>query len=597
LQAATSSEAFRLEAAHEWMAHDPFGRPRPTDRSSAPCNLTDTSGAVVLHAARNGYVSFRVLVHGQGGYHLAAFMEGPLEVDLYRAWYHRVSGACWPDALIPVRQQVLRIPDPDNRIEGQTTQEFWVDVFIPADVTPGQVTGQIRLTTKGRAALLPVHVHVLEAILPDRPCIVMDHNSYGSRWLPAMYPQSFARAASAVRRWEQTIELMQDYHRLVHEHRGLFHNLGYGHSGEFDPIYGPRATGRGREKELVDWELYDRQYGPLLDGSAFETAAPGMPPPRQPASPVWAIYTPINPDWPASYLLWGEPGYEVEFNRCVGQFDDHLRENGWTHTHIEFFFNHKKRYRWFEWDGDEVKHLKDMRYHQEMVRLWEQAIGDTPVQWVYRSDASWQMVSQFERMSGHRSFWVCGEFHRWYPDQVRQVLDRGDTVWWYGGTPPVQAATSSILSNVYQTWARGLGGYCAWLTTDPGPDPWFDCDGCATGSIYPGERFGIGGPIPSIRLKVQRNGIQDIDLLDQVAKSVGNATTVRRELERIIPIQIWSRPPPAAEQLPPEEWDSRNLADEHEPVYRAKEALDPFWWQVLRDRALAQGANDGRSSP
>jgi hypothetical protein len=323
----------------------------------------------------------------------------------------------------------------------------------------------------------------------------------------------------------------------------------------------------------------------LLDGSAFETPAPGMPRPRRAATPLQSVYTPINPDWPADYLWWGEKGYEVEFTRCIGQFDAHLQQKGWTNTNIEFFFNHKKRYRWFGWDGDEVKHLKDMGYHQEMVRLWEQAIGDTPVPWMYRMDASWQMANQFKMMAGHKNFWVCGGFHRWYPKEVRQVVERGDTVWWYGGTPPVQASTSGILSNVYQTWARGLHGYCAWLTTSPGRDPWFDCDGCSTGSIYPGERFGIEGPIPSIRLKVQRNGLQDIDLLDQATKAAVTVTAARQAFERAIPIPIWTPPPRAAQELPPEDWDSRNLAEEHEPIY-GEAKLAPSWWQAIRDQAL-----------
>jgi hypothetical protein len=591
----TSLDKFGLEAVHEWLAHDPFDQPKPADVSARPYGVTDSSGAVVLRAARNGYVSFRVLVHGQGEYRLSASMRGHLEIDVFRAWYHRMRGAegrppaYWPDALIPVRdQQVSRIPDPDNRIEGQTTQAFWVDIFVPTDATPGQVTGGVQLTTNGQILVLPVHVRVLKATISDQPCIVMDHNSYGSRWLPDLYPKAFAHVESAAQRWDLAIERLQHYYRLVHEHRGLFHNLGYGHSGEFDPIYGPHAVGRGREKKLVDWELYDRHYGPLLDGSAFATPAPGMPPPRRRASPVWSIYTPLNPDWPASYLWWGERGYEVEFNRCLGQFDAHLRQRGWMDTHIEFFFNHKKRYRWFGWDGDEVKYLKDMSYHQEMVRLWEEAIGDTSVKWVYRSDASWQMANQFEMMAGHKNFWVCGGFHRWLGDELRQVIDRGDIVWWYGGTPPVQAATSGILSNVYQTWARGLHGYCAWLTTNPGRDPWFDCDGCATGSMYPGERFGIAGPLPSIRLKVQRNGIQDIDLLDQATKAKGNATSLCKEFEQIIPIPVWTEPPRAAVERPPEDWDSRNLSEEHEPVYQERKTLDPFWWQALRDRALVR---------
>jgi hypothetical protein len=575
---------FLLEIAHEWLAHDPFGRPKPADVPSAAHPATD------MRAAWNGYVSFRVLVRGQGAYRLSLSMGGSLEADLYKAWYHRLPGVegqpatYLPDALIPVHEgQVFHLPDPDNRIEGQTAQEFWVDVFIPVGTAPGLVEGQAQLTTDGESISLPIRLLVLQVTVPDQPSLVMDHNSYGARWLHDLYPRAFAAAGDEMRRRHLEIETLHHYYRLVHEHRGLFHNLGCGHSGTFDPIYGPRMAGRGREKRLIDWELYDRHYGPLFDGSVFATATPGMPPPRRPASPVWGVYTPITPDWPASYLWWGERGYAVEFTRCVEQFDAHLCRNGWTNTRVEFFFNHKKRYRWFGWDGDEVKYLKDMRYHQEMVRLWETAIGDTPVSWVYRMDVSWQMANQFDVMAGHQSFWVCGGFHRWYRDQVRQVIARGDTVWWYGGTPPIPAATSSILSSVYQTWARGLHGYCAWLTTAPGRDPWFECDGCATGLIYPGERFGIEGPIPSIRLKVQRNGIQDIDLIGQ---ATSNSASVRNELEQIIPIATWTRAPRAARELPPEDWDSRNLAEEHEPVYEG-ESLDPFWWQALRDRALA----------
>ena len=129
---------FHLQVAHEWLAHDPFGRPKSADISSAACPATD------VRAARNGYVSFRVLVGGQGTYRLSVSMSGDLEADLYKAWYHRLSGSreqpetYLPDALIPVRgQQAFHLPDPDNRIEGQTTQEFWVDVFVPVETAPG----------------------------------------------------------------------------------------------------------------------------------------------------------------------------------------------------------------------------------------------------------------------------------------------------------------------------------------------------------------------------------------------------------------------------------------------------------------------------
>jgi hypothetical protein len=591
-----SAANFTLSASHEWIAHDPFGKVRTADQ---PATLPDSAGgAVVLTAARNGYVSFRLLVRGAGEYRLAAKPGGGLEIDLFKAWYHKLhaeSGApaeWWPDALVFVpKRAAFRLPDDDNDVPEQTTQEFWVDVFVPRDATPGEAKGKIDLTAGGQTISLGIRVQVLPQTIPDEPCVVMDYNSYGCRNLTEMYPKAFGRARRGEAHWNKCIEILHNYHRVVREHRGLFHNLGYGHAGSFDPIYGPRTEGSGRTKNIVDWDYYDRHYGPLFDGSAFSKAAPGGPPARQAATPVWSAYTPINPDWPASYLWWGQRGYEVEFTRGMAQFDAHLREKGWTRTYMEFFFNHKKRYRWFEWDGDEVKYYHDMDYHEKMVRMWESVTADSPVRWVYRMDASWHMKKQLREFGGHRNLWVCGGFFRWYPEEVRAALGRpGELMWWYNGTPPVQGGSTEILALPYETWATGMHGNCQWLTNSPGPDPWFDCNGANTGAVYPGERFGIDGPIPSIRMKVLRNGIQDLDLLTQQAKRAGTLEKVRAEVGAGVAIPIWKKPPRVANELPPEDWDGNNLSAEHEPVHEAKKALDPFWWQGIRKRALSQEA-------
>ena len=130
-----------------------------------------------------------------------------------------------------------------------------------------------------------------------------------------------------------------------------------------------------------------------------------------------------------------------------------------------------------------------------------------------------------------------------------------------------------------------MHGFCAWLTVSPGKDPWFACDGAATVSMYPGERFGIPGPIPSIRLKVQRNGIQDVDLIDQAARQAGRLEETRGEITGSVPITLWEKPPSAALELPPEDWDNHNLATEIEPGTLPIEEIDPMWWAAIRDVA------------
>ena len=99
--------------------------------------------------------------------------------------------------------------------------------------------------------------------------------------------------------------------------------------------------------------LTEMVLGPLFDGTAFSASRRG---PR----PIPFVYLPINPEWPASYEFWGERGYEAEFVNVLSEMEHHFREKGWTHTNFEVFFNHKKRYKGFPWDGDEVRFQKEI---------------------------------------------------------------------------------------------------------------------------------------------------------------------------------------------------------------------------------------------
>ena len=90
--------------------------------------------------------------------------------------------------------------------------------------------------------------------------------------------------------------------------------------------------------------------------------------------PIPFVYLPINPEWPASFLNWGEPGYEAEFVSVVSAMEQHFREKGWTHTKFEMFFNHKKRYKGFHWDGDEARFAQDDPPLLEYSRLLKSAV-------------------------------------------------------------------------------------------------------------------------------------------------------------------------------------------------------------------------------
>ncbi|MBI3472235.1 MAG: hypothetical protein HY013_12840, partial [Candidatus Solibacter usitatus] len=347
-----------LQMWPEFARPDPFGAVVSQDRSAATPDLNRVEGA------RGGYVSFHLVVKTQGDYSLSFEIGGgKLQAGLYREWFHFTDSdkKYYPDALIPVTLPYKsRLPEPDNRIPQQTAQAFWVDVWISPEAAPGLYRATATLAAGGRSVQLPLQIQVLGAVVPENDAIAVDHNSYGSSFLGNLYPKlnrpGFFES-------DALFSLIHAYHRLFYEHRGVFHQLGYGHGGKVGPEFAPALAGSGRSKHVSSWDLYDRHYGPLLDGSTFAGSRRGV-------RPIPFAYLPVNPEWPASFLWWGEPGYEAEFVNVVSEMERHFREKGWTKTRFELFFNHKKRYKAFPWDGDEVRFPDDDRYFLEYGRLW-----------------------------------------------------------------------------------------------------------------------------------------------------------------------------------------------------------------------------------
>ena len=578
-------------ACSEYRSVLPDGKIKSVDESELDHWRIEAGGQVKLTSPRNGWASLRVVAEGRGEFAVRAEGDGTVAVDLYREFYHKMAGEeelYLPDALVPVASgATLAVPDANDPAVGQKVQSLWVDLFIPADAAVGPHAVKLVLTAGGEEQTIEVVVDALDVAYPDEDCIVLDHNCYGNSWIPGRYPNSVPTEAGDARD-EAMIAITHAYHKICFEHHGLLHMVGFGHSGATKPLFAPKATGAGKTRHLTDWTTYDKHYGPLLDGSAFADC-------RRKARPVYAIYTPITPSWPADYLGWGQKGFDVEFTNCLKDFDAHFREKGWTETIVEYFFNHKKRYRYFAWDGDEPRYARDDVYWKKFGELLWKAVEGSPVKWKFRSDSSWMQAEHWKTLAGVVNFWVNGGFIRWFEKEVHEgPMARGDIVWTYSGGPGVPDASSDIIQNAYKTWIRDFTGNCNWLTTDCGREPWTNNDGAQTGLMYPGEKFGIFGPIASSRLKVQRNAMQDINLLEIVAQSRGK-DKVKADLIPTIPIELWDSKPSGIRELPPDEWCKENLESDIEPNEMKADKIDPLWWQAVRDyaRKNAQEVNRG----
>ena len=576
-----------LKLSPEYRRPDPFGGIVAADRGGDTGLVTELR----LETARGNYASCHLVVLSPmgGDYELrvAAPAGKSVSVDLFREWFHRLksSGAYYPDALIPVASPYrAKVPDTDNKITGQTAQAFWLDVYVPATTRPGQYEVIASLDAGGRTVQRTIRLQVLDAVVPDEDAIAVDHNTYGTQWLASFYPSLAAQANGRFFSSDAFFRLIHDYHRIFYEHRGVYHQLGYGHGGKVGPEFAPVLEGDGRKRHIADWNLYDRHYGPLLDGSAFAQS-------RRPARPIPFVYLPINPEWPAAFVNWGEPGYETEFVNVVSAMERHFREKGWTQTNFELFFNHKKRYKAFPWDGDEIRFQEDFPYLREYRRLLDLSVPkDSPVHFVFRADASWTMEQEFKDLAGIINFWVCGGgMLSWYPWAVPMLKQRGDIVWSYGGTPTVDRGAVHIATDIARAWMWGIDGYVRWLTTDPGPDPWFNFGGGDTVLAYPGDRFGVAGPIPSVRLKLQRNVAADLAILKSLEKSAGPANLraqVANRFNGTKPEQWWTPRPPMAD-TPPQDWSNNDFERVPEPDRPKFDKLDPAAWQHVRDLVLS----------
>jgi hypothetical protein len=582
-----------LEALPEFLRSDPFGAIVAADRSGIhlSSSIYGTQRRTTLTGCRGGYVSFHLVVKlpSPGDYTLRMAIPdrtNKVQVDLFREWFHFADSdkRYYPDALIPVRGSYSsRLPEPDNRIPQQTAQAFWVDVYIDPDTRPGTLLGKATLKAGAKITTLLIQLTVLDCVIPAEDVVTVDHNSYGSSWLADQFATSYQQNRDHWFESSQFFGLIHAYHRIFYEHRGIFHQLGYGHSGKVGPEFAPVLEGSGRAKHITSWSLYDRHYGPLFDGTAFSGS-------RRGARPIPFVYLPINPEWPASYEFWGEAGYEAEFINVVSEMERHFREKGWTHTNFEVFFNHKKRYKGFPWDGDEVRFPKDLKYFLDYGRLLKKALPDTPVHFIFRADVSWDMEQQFKTLEGVVKLWCASggilSFYKGAPEMLR---DRGDVVWYYGGPPSVTDSSSAITEFPLRAWLWGVNGYVHWLTVSPGADPWFHFDGGQTALVYSGERFGVNEPIPSIRLKIQRNCLQDLAVLDSL-KDRKPLESLRAEAAHRYnnsKLDDWWNPRPALADLPSDQWLGSSIDDATKHTRQALRTPPASGWHNLHEYVLS----------
>jgi len=507
------------------------------------------TNTIKLFGGRNEFVSFQIVIEkNKDDLHKIfvnptdllgskARISADSNIQIFKELFLKLNNIWYPDALLPFNlagTTPLELPEPDGSIPGQRILALWVDMYIPHQIPPGAYTGKVMILHRNtnKQAVLNVRLEVGNYTLPDELGVDVDLMNYGYLNIERGFPD-------LVQDGPRHRAIEREFFRMAHEHRMTFSIVPYNHDGSIPKGQKPELEGVGDQIRIKDWKSWDERYGPVLSGEAFVDL------PRT-GQPVAHFFLPYNLMWPSDMRNWKRPEYRIEHLRISEQFRKHLAERGWTKTQYQIYYNHKAHYNFFPWDLDEPTRPEDLDALSYLGEILKAAFPENDkIQVLYRLDIGHfhcenVVACKNKRQTGMKAVSVLSPFVRlwninsqhYYPNlpEARKLKAQGKTVYFYSGTPAVR---EDLLNAVFWGW-RGFryeaDGICFWNATDwgdwdtdaPPADPYLTAGGRYEGFsmiFYPGSKFHYDGPIPSLRLKALRRGLQDFEYLRLIEKS------------------------------------------------------------------------------
>lgn len=360
------------------------------------------SSTVRIAAARGEIAAFNLALEaGEKVEDLKVEVAGldGVQPKLWRTWFVPVKNTWQAEYAIPMKSgEALSIPAADNKVKDQKTAVVSVDLIVAESATPGEKSGTITVSGAGGSAKLNLKVQVYDATIPKEIHFAPELNCYGG---PGTAGTDF----------------FFDSFRVAHYNRCHINRVPYSQQGNIHPDWAPQVAADGH---VTDWSTFDKNIGPLLDGSAFKDN------PRA-GVPVPYIYLPLHEHWPLPFLKYYDPGvktkgkdwknlhdikakpiedslpkeYADAFVRCSTDFAKHFEEKGWTKTKAECFQNNKHQYAHdgpggTAWMMDEPNEALDWRALNWYAALFKKGVAQAGIknaQMVTRSDVSrpqWQ---------------------------------------------------------------------------------------------------------------------------------------------------------------------------------------------------------------
>lgn len=491
------------------------------------------SGRVTLASAINEVVAFQLVLRSAAGTvgnvrvavgdlvsetgrisaadNVQLFREHVIAISRYRSWFLRLSGPGqasreYPDALIPLSAprggQPLSVPAGRN-------VPVWVDIRVPPGTEAGLYRTVFRITSgAGTVQEVPLELTVWPIALPDLTALSMpaavDHETLfahhlvyqGASYVPrrmALEEPLHAEAAA----------LLDETFRLLHAHR----------LSPFLKRFYPTVKLTADRTVVVDWDDYDRAVTEYLDGTAYADRVPAR---------AWPL--PIDRDLPAQGASGPSPLYTQMFASYLKACAAHFREKGWYDRHFV----------WYDPLEDVGPDAPLAAVPSEAAQAFARRVraAEPSARFLATYPAQDMGAYGWYGLAGARSAALDEQVSifcpsvRWVDASVMRVhREAGRRTWFRPDEPPfsgslaieadpVQARSLAWAADRVGASAVLLHGVCDW-----GAAPWETAiERPAQRSdnwlIYPGGFAGLAGPVPSIRLKSLRRGLQDLAYLE-----------------------------------------------------------------------------------
>lgn len=560
---------------------------------------------ITLHGAGNEIVAFQVAIASQralsgltlqfddlvgpvtlnAAQHIEPFLQHYVRTDDASYSWGTDGGAgalpwrgrWWPDALIPF---VDPYDDAHPPVIGnfaidpavRPLQAVWVDVWIPRGTPAGDYHSALTIRADDRPlASFDIQLSVHPFDLPDEQQIDAWGELY--RETGVMFDSGVKFKDDPERDWR----ILRRYLQMAHAHRfTAFHRPG---NGPVPLDEEGRPADRFSMRWSDDWSLFSPYIAPILDGTLF-TDAEGYRGPGAGAGPTF---------FPAPFVeaFYGA-ALRTHLQEHDGRIDPELLET--IEANATAFWREVQRQgwedvRWFAYIFDEVDGAVDTGEP-------DTASGMSDISAIHRAFADVQRA--LDAGTGGRHIHLLWTSHRnaarWAgtPDDLRNTIrwwvpnghavnvewfepiarDDRQWVWFYhSGQPAVGNHTINQTGVDLRLWGLlcrryGLEGSFWWSMMNfagryddpqfnPYDHPVYHRDDTRWGNgvlFYPGSRLtmigaqrNIEGPIPSLRMKAYRRGLQD-DAYCRLADRAGFSDEVDALLRRLIPAAFSEAP-------------------------------------------------------